>query len=146
MTETSQPTLSCAFCGKTQNEVKKLVAGKTYTDADGQEQTVFICDECINLCTQLLDKAPAPEKENNLDITLSSPHEIKEFLDAYVIGQETTKKVLSVAVYNHYKRLLHPTEDDVEISKSNILLIGPTGCGKTFLARTLAKTLNVPFV
>ena len=145
MTDTSQPTLTCSFCGKTQTEVKKLIAGKNYTDSDGQEQTMFICDECIGLCAQLLDKAPAPATPTGGDITLSSPHEIKAVLDSYVIGQENTKKVLSVAVYNHYKRLLQPVDDDVEIAKSNILLIGPTGCGKTFLARTLAKTLNVPF-
>lgn len=142
-------TLVCSFCNKTQNEVKKLIAGRTlsFGDEGKNAQTVFICDECVELCAKIIaDEAGNVEGEKQDDeIKLTSPHEIKAFLDNYVIGQDKAKKVLSVAVYNHYKRLFSKRDDDVEINKSNILLVGATGCGKTYLARTLAKVLNVPF-
>lgn len=129
--------LRCSFCKKTQGQVKKLIAGP-----DG----VFICDECIMLCEDILDE----ELENDDDVTeseinLLKPKEIKEFLDEYVVGQDDAKKVLAVAVYNHYKRILNGRDLEIEIQKSNILMMGPTGSGKTFLAQTLAKMLNVPF-
>jgi len=137
----AEETLYCSFCGKSQHEVKKLIAGPS----------VFICDECIDLCNEIIrDELPnstAPLKEGQSD--LPTPALIKANLDQYVIGQEVAKKSLSVAVYNHYKRLQHKEKakkDDVELSKSNILLIGPTGSGKTLLAQTLARMLNVPFV
>ena len=132
----------CSFCGKTQENVKKIVAGPG----------VYICDECVDLCNSIID-AEMYEEEPGYELTkdMPSPQEIKKVLDEYVIGQEDAKKSLSVAVYNHYKRILHEEEghkkdeNEVEIQKSNILLLGPTGCGKTLLARTLAKILNVPF-
>ncbi len=137
----AEKTLYCSFCGKSQHEVKKLIAGPS----------VFICDECIDLCNEIVhDELPsltAPMKDGQSD--LPTPSLIKANLDQYVIGQEVAKKSLSVAVYNHYKRLQHKEKakkDDVELSKSNILLIGPTGSGKTLLAQTLARMLNVPFV
>ena len=137
----AEKTLYCSFCGKSQHEVKKLIAGPS----------VFICDECIDLCNEIVhDELPsltAPMKDGQSD--LPTPSLIKSNLDQYVIGQEVAKKSLSVAVYNHYKRLQHKEKakkDDVELSKSNILLIGPTGSGKTLLAQTLARMLNVPFV
>jgi ATP-dependent Clp protease ATP-binding subunit ClpX len=136
----SEKTLYCTFCGKSQHEVKKLIAGPS----------VFICDECIDLCNEIIrDELPGLEdaKENGSD--LPTPAEIKANLDNYVIGQELAKRTLAVAVYNHYKRLKHKEsskKDDVELTKSNILLIGPTGSGKTLLAQTLARMLNVPFV
>ena len=131
----------CSFCGKAQENVKKIVAGPG----------VYICDECIELCNSIIENEIYEEDESyTLDglEKIPSPKEIKEILDEYVIGQEIAKKTLSVAVYNHYKRIAHEEEadkDDVEIQKSNILLLGPTGCGKTLLASTLAKILNVPF-
>ena len=135
-----EKTLYCSFCGKSQHEVKKLIAG----------QSVFICDECIDLCNDIIrDELPALEDATKDRNELPTPSEIKNNLDNYVIGQEPAKRALSVAVYNHYKRLKHKEgakKDDVELSKSNILLIGPTGSGKTLLAQTMARMLNVPFV
>ena len=134
--------LRCSFCGKTQENVKKLVAGPG----------VYICNECVDLCTSIIEAEGLNEEELGYTLAeeIPSPKEIKKTLDDYVIGQEEAKRTLSVAVYNHYKRIIHEEEteksdDDVEIQKSNILLLGPTGCGKTLLARTLAKILNVPF-
>ena len=141
----------CSFCGKTQKEVKKLIAGKTEKSPDGQMNTVYICDECVGLCQDVLkeevQKNPQLELEGlGGEKPLKKPAELKAFLDEYVIGQEAAKKVLSVAVYNHYKRLKNLEKvDGVELDKSNILLLGATGCGKTLLARTLAKVLDVPF-
>ena len=135
-----EKTLYCSFCGKSQHEVKKLIAGPS----------VFICDECIDLCNDIIrDELPALEDATKDRNELPTPAEIKNNLDNYVIGQEPAKRALSVAVYNHYKRLKHKEgakKDDVELSKSNILLIGPTGSGKTLLAQTMARMLNVPFV
>ncbi len=138
--------LKCSFCGKTQEQVKKLIAGPD----------VYICDECVELCNEILDEEFLENKEKpeiteakESDITkVPKPHEIKAYLDEYIIGQDDAKKVLSVAVYNHYKRIAHnetADEKQVEIQKSNILLVGPTGSGKTLLAQTLAKMLDVPF-
>ena len=128
-------TLFCSFCGKSQHEVKKLIAGPT----------VFICDECVELCMDIIREEHKTSSTKSND-GVPTPGEIYEFLDEYVIGQMNAKKVLSVAVHNHYKRLAHnDSPDDVEISKSNIMLIGPTGCGKTLLAQTLARVLDVPF-
>jgi ATP-dependent Clp protease ATP-binding subunit ClpX len=136
----SEKVLYCSFCGKSQHEVKKLIAGPS----------VFICDECIELCNDIIrDEVPTAEADPKVAKSeLPIPSEIKASLDQYVIGQEPAKRVLSVAVYNHYKRLKHMStnKDGVELSKSNILLIGPTGSGKTLLAQTLARLLNVPFV
>lgn len=130
--------LYCSFCGKSQHEVKKLIAGPS----------VFICDECIELCNDIIrDETNAEAMAGAGRSELPTPSEIKAILDQYVIGQEKAKRVLAVAVYNHYKRLKHlNAKDDVELAKSNILLIGPTGSGKTLLAQTLARLLNVPFV
>jgi ATP-dependent Clp protease ATP-binding subunit ClpX len=130
--------LYCSFCGKSQHEVRKLIAGPS----------VFICDECIDLCNDIIrEEASADTGQKAAKSDLPSPHEICEILDQYVIGQLQAKKILSVAVYNHYKRLkTGGKQDDVELAKSNILLIGPTGSGKTLLAQTLARLLNVPFV
>lgn len=136
-----EKTLYCSFCGKSQHEVKKLIAGPS----------VFICDECIDLCNDIIrDELPGPGELGKEEKTeLPTPSEIKTNLDSYVIGQERAKRTLAVAVYNHYKRLRHKEgakKDDVELAKSNILLIGPTGSGKTLLAQTMARMLDVPFV
>ena len=129
--------ICCSFCGKTQNQVRKLLSGPG---------NVYICDECVDLCADILDEEFAEEGEQELaGINLLKPKEIKEFLDEYVIGQDAAKKALSVAVYNHYKRITAKRNRDVEIQKSNIMLLGPTGSGKTYLAQTLARLLNVPF-
>ncbi|MDT8998544.1 ATP-dependent Clp protease ATP-binding subunit ClpX [Paucibacter sp. APW11] len=136
----SEKVLYCSFCGKSQHEVKKLIAGPS----------VFICDECIELCNDIIrDEVPADAAQTRASKSdLPVPSEIKSSLDQYVIGQDVAKRTLAVAVYNHYKRLRHMADnkDQVELSKSNILLIGPTGSGKTLLAQTLARLLNVPFV
>jgi ATP-dependent Clp protease ATP-binding subunit ClpX len=137
----SEKTLYCTFCGKSQHEVKKLIAGPS----------VFICDECITLCNDIVrdELPPSTVGKPAEGDALPTPFAIKQHLDSYVIGQEAAKKTLSVAVYNHYKRLRHKSDakkDDVELAKSNILLIGPTGSGKTLLAATMARMLNVPFV
>jgi ATP-dependent Clp protease ATP-binding subunit ClpX len=127
--------LKCSFCGKSQKQVKKLIAGPG----------VYICDECIDLCNEIIEEELSETSELKLD-ELPKPQEIYAFLDEYVIGQETAKKVLSVAVYNHYKRIQVGAKDnEVELQKSNIMILGPTGCGKTLLAQTLARMLNVPF-
>ena len=130
--------LYCSFCGKSQHEVKKLIAGPS----------VFICDECIDLCNDIIrDETSSIETVTGTKSDLPTPQEIAALLDQYVIGQQTAKRILSVAVYNHYKRLKHlGKKDDIELAKSNILLIGPTGSGKTLLAQTLARMLDVPFV
>ena len=136
-----QKNIKCSFCGKTQNAVERIIAGPG----------VYICDECIKVCNNILEDDNYENNEVAYTINdedkLLSPQEIKEILDSYVIGQEEAKKTLAVAVYNHYKRINNKTDrkDDVEIQKSNVLLLGPTGCGKTLLAQTLAKILNVPF-
>ena len=128
--------LKCSFCGKSQKQVKKLIAGPG----------VYICDECIDLCNEIIEEELADTTEISFD-EVPKPAEIYDFLNDYIIGQERTKKILSVAVYNHYKRVQFGAnlESDVEIAKSNIMLIGPTGCGKTMMAQTLARMLNVPF-
>ena len=132
----SNGNLSCSFCGKSQKEVKKLIAGPT----------VYICDECIGLCNDIIAEEVEKDEPAAGSTPVPKPREIKAILDEYVIGQEQAKKVLAVAVHNHYKRIdSRVSTDDVELSKSNILLLGPTGCGKTLLAQTLAKIINVPF-
>ena len=136
--------LRCSFCGKTQNQVRKLIAGPN---------GVYICDECVDVCSEIIDEelekdeeaGREPEEAPEEEINLIKPEEMKAFLDEYVIGQDQAKKVLSVAVYNHYKRILADTDNEVELQKSNILMLGPTGSGKTLLAQTLARVLNVPF-
>src|SRR5690606_7959299 len=132
----SKNTLYCSFCGKSQHEVRKLIAGPT----------VFICDECVELCMDIIREETKTSLVRSRD-GVPTPQEINDVLDDYVIGQEHAKRVLSVAVHNHYKRLNHAASSgsEVELAKSNILLIGPTGCGKTLLAQTLARMLDVPF-
>ncbi|MDF2941186.1 MAG: clpX2 [Herbinix sp.] len=127
--------LRCSFCNKTQDQVRKLIAGPG----------VYICDECIEICSEIIEEEFDGEPVMNTDINLLKPAEIKSFLDQHVVGQDEAKKVLAVSVYNHYKRVLAEKDLDVELQKSNILMIGPTGSGKTYLAQTLAKLLNVPF-
>ncbi|MCX5876003.1 MAG: ATP-dependent Clp protease ATP-binding subunit ClpX [Deltaproteobacteria bacterium] len=130
--------VTCSFCGKSQDEVKKLIAGPT----------VYICNECIDLCNEIVTEDRQQALESQLEASTLKPHDIKAHLDEYVIGQDKAKKVLAVAVHNHYKRIEAQSSNDgsdVELQKSNILLVGPTGCGKTLLAQTLAKILNVPF-
>ncbi|AQX17119.1 ATP-dependent protease ATP-binding subunit ClpX [Tessaracoccus lapidicaptus] len=139
----SSDLFKCNFCGKSQKQVKKLIAGPG----------VYICDECIGLCNEIIEEEFPQPTDTGLGAELPKPREIRDFLDTYVIGQDSAKKTLSVAVYNHYKRIQaqqgshgrRAEHDDVEVGKSNILLIGPTGCGKTYLAQTLARMLNVPF-
>lgn len=138
--DNSDKTLQCSFCGKLQDQVRKLVAGPA----------VYICDECIDLCNEIIEEEGIPDVQGSAAmVDLPKPREIKEILDQYVIGQEDAKKTLSVAVYNHYKRINASPEqqkkDDVEIQKANILMLGPTGCGKTLLAQTMARILKVPF-
>src|SRR3979490_1926151 len=129
-------TLCCSFCGKSQKEVKKLIAGPT----------VYICDECIGLCNDIIAEEIDKEEARDQKLRIPRPSEIKNILDEYVVGQERAKKILSVAVHNHYMRIESKVQqDDVELQKSNILLLGPTGSGKTLLAQTLARILNVPF-
>ncbi len=136
MSKSKGNILRCSFCGKSQNDVKKIIAGPT----------VYICNECVELCNDIMEEEWGKEQDGDQEEKLLKPHEIKETLDSYVVGQEHAKKVLAVAVYNHYKRIRRSeVQGDVELQKSNILLIGPTGTGKTLLAQTLAKLLNVPF-
>ncbi len=126
--------VKCSFCGKMQENVRRIIAGPG----------VYICDECVDLCSEIINEEFVEEYASDMD-NLPKPQEIKNYLDQYVIDQEDAKKSLAVAVYNHYKRINYTSDDDVELQKSNILIMGPTGCGKTFLAQTLAKFLNVPF-
>ncbi len=138
MAKNEDMNVRCSFCGKHQDKVGRLIAGPG----------VFICDECVRLCMNIIeDKIPEPLEETELEVPdkLPRPEEIKRFMDEYIIGQEQAKIALSVAVYNHYKRIYYGGGEDVELQKSNILLVGPTGCGKTLFAQTLAKILNVPF-
>ena len=131
--------IRCSFCNKTQDQVRKLIAGPS---------GVYICDECVEICADIIEEEYEEEEEilDSDDINLLKPVEIKEHMDEYVIGQEAAKKVLAVSVYNHYKRITaKQDEDDIELQKSNIIMIGPTGSGKTYLAQTLAKIINVPF-
>ena len=134
----SDDKVRCSFCNKTQGQVRKLIAGPA---------GVYICDECVDICADIIEEEYEEEPEaEEMEINLLKPVEIKRFLDDYVIGQEDAKKVLAVSVYNHYKRVLAPQDDDgVELQKSNIIMVGPTGSGKTYLAQTLAKIINVPF-
>ena len=130
--------LKCSFCGKTQDQVTRLIAGPG----------VYICDQCVELCSEIMEDEmtqKAEQVDNDTEINLLKPKEIKDFLDEYVVGQDDAKRALSVAVYNHYKRVLSAKDMDVEIQKSNIIMVGPTGSGKTYLAQTLAKIINVPF-
>ena len=134
----SDDKVRCSFCNKTQDQVRKLIAGPA---------GVYICDECVDICADIIEEEYEEEPETEeMEINLLKPAEIKKFLDDYVIGQEEAKKVLAVSVYNHYKRVMAPQDDDgVELQKSNIIMVGPTGSGKTYLAQTLAKIINVPF-
>ena len=128
--------IRCSFCGKTEDQVRKLIAGP-----DGS----YICDECVEICTEIIEEEVSRDRMSGSDINLMTPMEMKEVLDEYVVGQDEAKKVLAVSVYNHYKRILSGRKNDVELQKSNILMLGPTGSGKTFLAQNLARMLNVPF-
>ena len=133
----TEDIVRCSFCNKTQSQVRKMIAGPSGT---------YICDDCVAICTEIIEEELDFNDRAALDdINLLTPEEMKAFLDEYVIGQDEAKKVLSVAVYNHYKRILAEQDLGVELQKSNILMLGPTGCGKTLLAQTLAKVLNVPF-
>lgn len=134
----SEEKVRCSFCNKTQDQVKKMIAGPG---------GVYICDECVDICADIIEEEYEDEPETEeMEINLLKPVEIKNFLDEYVIGQEEAKKVMAVSVYNHYKRVMAPKDDDeIELQKSNIIMIGPTGSGKTYLAQTLAKIINVPF-
>lgn len=136
MSGKSMPIVRCSFCGKAEGQVRKMIAGPS---------GIYICDECVELCMEIIQEDFSPKEEGDPDIKLMRPKEIKKILDDYVIGQEDAKKALSVAVYNHYKRVLNSEKSDVELQKSNILMLGPTGSGKTLLAQTLARVLNVPF-
>ena len=136
MADNKQKEVRCSFCGKDATQVKRIIAGP---DA-------YICNECVDLCSEIIKQENLESKGFSKDVELSTPKQIKEFLDSYVIGQDDAKKTLSVAVYNHYKRInSNESKEDVELQKSNILMLGPTGSGKTLLAQTLAKKLNVPF-
>ncbi len=140
MATDNNKSVRCAFCGKTQDQVKRLIAGPG----------VYICDECVTLCNEIISEELGMEQPRTAqEMTLKRPAEIKEILDQYVVGQDQAKKALAVAVYNHYKRISNlgrkSKDDDVELQKSNVVMLGPTGCGKTYLAQTLAKILNVPF-
>ena len=134
----SDDRVRCSFCNKTQDQVRKMIAGPA---------GVYICDECVDICADIIEEEYEEEPEvEEMEINLLKPAEIKKFLDDYVIGQEEAKKVMAVSVYNHYKRVMAPQDDDgVELQKSNIIMVGPTGSGKTYLAQTLAKIINVPF-
>ncbi|MDE7021873.1 MAG: AAA family ATPase, partial [Lachnospiraceae bacterium] len=134
----SDDKVRCSFCNKTQDQVRKMIAGPG---------NVYICDECVDICADIIEEEYEEEVETEeTEINLLKPVEIRKFLDDYVIGQDDAKKVLAVSVYNHYKRVTAPPDDDgVELQKSNIIMIGPTGSGKTYLAQTLAKIINVPF-
>ena len=134
----SDDKVRCSFCNKTQDQVRKMIAGPG---------NVYICDECVDICADIIEEEYEEEVETEeTEINLLKPVEIRKFLDDYVIGQDEAKKVLAVSVYNHYKRVTAPPDDDgVELQKSNIIMIGPTGSGKTYLAQTLAKIINVPF-
>ena len=135
----SEEKVRCSFCNKTQDQVKKMIAGPS---------GVYICDECVDICADIIEEEYEDDPDTEeMEINLLKPVEIKNFLDEYVIGQEEAKKVMAVSVYNHYKRVMAPKDDDdeVELQKSNIIMVGPTGSGKTYLAQTLAKIINVPF-
>ncbi len=135
MAKENEKQIKCSFCGKKQSQVRRIIAGPG----------VYICNECVDLCRDILDDGMYEDTEEILPEVIPSPQEIKEYMDLYIIGQEQAKVSLAVAVYNHYKRLYYGENSDVELQKSNILLIGPTGSGKTLFAQTLAKILDVPF-